>query len=553
MCPHTRAIPSLLCLFLCSVLFGCSDTVLIQVEGRPENTRALRVSATLDGVGISQAPLLLTPAPSRVVLKDLPNPQGELEVRIEALVDQCIVASGSARLQVSLPSLQWTVASVHLDPLSPKHCPVAVELHGITANLTLTAQPPARFDCPHEAVGFRRCQAYFPVGQQAQISLQGAPEGAFIHRSYPHQASDPPQALPYSVPVEEIQEEPQRDLDQAPPNTLVLRIVNTQLPAGYAITGLWGTREVAPVADSSFAYEHLWAVGDSGHGGFIAELAQDGVLHPVHETPARLNAISGRYATDKKTPTLWAIGDRGTILRKQERQGSWEDLTTRSANQTGGKNLNALWIDQRTGDTWMVGDDATVLRSSDGGSQLSPVGAGQFASNEPLVYIGHLSNGKFVMGSRPPSEDPSRYPSFLIAPLVSQGMTEQMDPFVPIEKTNDPLVAAVESDIGIFLCTTRQVIAHPAFEPASAFGPRTSLWSGKGHRIWSGATALEYLDRNAVPPQFTAIESSRSGLKYPIAGGLAVVNSPFFMDIWVVEATVIGGFSRNFLHPLYGP
>lgn len=551
MCPHTRAIPSLLCLFLCSVLFGCSDAVLIQVEGRPENTRALRVSATLDGVGIGQDPLLLTPAPSRVVLKDLPNPQGELEVRIEALVDQCIVASGTARLQVSLPSLQWTVASVHLDPLSPKHCPVAVELHGMTANLTLTAQPPARFDCPHETVGFRRCQAYFPVGEQAQINLQGTPEGAFIHRSYPHPASDPPQALPYSVPVEEIQEEPQRDLDLAPPNTLVLRILKTQLPTGYAITGLWGTREEAQAGDAPFAYEHLWAVGDNGHGGgFIAELGREGVLHSVYDSPYRLNAISGRHGPDKNSLTLWAIGDRGTILRKQETAAKWEIIPDSSTDKSNPKNLNALWIDKDTGDTWIVGDDATVLRSRDGGSQVEVVHATQFSSDDRLTAVARFSDGNFVIGGHT-SDESKRHP-VLIAKPVRVDETDVMDRWAHLVPFAEPLIAAIASDAGDFMSTTRLIFTYPAVTPVSSeseFPPRTSLWAGDHKRVWSGAGSLERYDIDSIPPWFKEVRPHPPQLLHPVLAGHSVKKCPFFMDIWVVTGDAI----NNRLQLIYGP
>lgn len=529
---YPRAVSSLLCLFLCSVLFGCSDAVLIQVDGRPENTRALRVSATLDGVGIGQDPLLLTPAPSRVVLKDLPSQQGELEVRIEALVDQCIVASGTARLQVSLPSLQWTVASVHLDPLSPKHCPVAVELHGMTANLTLTAQPPARFDCPQQALGFRRCQAYFPVGEKAQINLQGPPEGAFIHRSYPHQASDPPQALPYSIPVEEIQEEPQRDLDQTPPNTLVLRIVNTKLPTGYTITGLWGTREEAPVGDSSFAYEHLWAVGDSGDGGgFIAELGRDGILLPVYKSKSRLNAISGRHAIDRKPPTLWAIGDGGTILRTQDVAGKWEDLTTQSADQTGGKNLNALWIDKDTGDTWIVGDEGTVLRSGDG---VSPVGTvtTPFASGERLRTVAGLPDQTLFLAS----QASGGWNRHLLTVRTGVDTLAGKTP-----STVNPYIAALQlENSGEFvLSTPKALFACLGCIGQPQQGMRTSLWRSSHDRVWSGGDSLAFAEGDPKIIKFQPFlpeDENPDHLTYPILTGHGVANTPFSTDIWVVSA-----------------
>lgn len=542
--PAPRLLFPLLALALAAMHSGCSDAVLIQVENRPENTRALRLRATLDGVAIHKVPhdphpLLLSPPPSRIVLETLPAPQGELDVTLDALVDECIVARGTARARIQLPSLDWSVVSVQLEPLTPKLCPVTVELHGATAGVSLAATAQDPWDCSPEVTGYHRCTAYFPVGQTASIDLQGLPDKTFVHRSYPSTLGSA--APPFALPVNEVTAPEQKAQDGGPENRLVLRLLNTTLDPGYTIKGLWGTPVTQSQDQTSWQYERLWAVGQRDYteagslkkGGFIAELGHDGTLHVTDKPSFPLNAIMGRSipVDTRSTQEIWTVGEAGTVLRWNG--STWQDLSLQPRPpQAEQPNLNALFVFAGSGDTWIVGNGGTVLRSRDGREPLSLVSSNFIPDDNLFAVAGAEQGGLLVIGRRRPGAHAEAF--FRI--------DRERVVFLGLYPSTWPIDSAIALDSTLYLNRFLEIAACRDSTACNIIyhkTEKTSIWGAKPSRLWLGGSSLQYADVSQEPVVFRPVQlTGRDRDSWgSIVTGYAIANTPFSQDIWISDGT----------------
>ena len=79
----------------------------------------------------------------------------------------------------------------------------------------------------------------------------------------------------------------------------------------------------------------------------------DPVTNPVAGTTINLRAVAGQYIS----PTVYAVGDSGTIMRSITRGASWTKQATGTTRQ-----LNSIWFESFTA-VYVVGDSGLIMKS----------------------------------------------------------------------------------------------------------------------------------------------------------------------------------------------